>query len=177
MTRRVAALAGLALATVLLTGCTSAFLDGGPIAEPDPEPTASQTSAPEETAAPDPGSDYDCDDLLLNRPGNYVLGACGTITVEGSGIDLTFTSIATLVVRGDRVDLVGGELGSVEINGQGSEISVTATIDRLRLRGNGNTVLADGRIGDVVVDGNENTVTAGEGIGSTIDNGLLNEIS
>lgn len=175
--RRLPALAGLAVATVLLTGCTSAFLDGGPIAEPEPTPSTTMTSDPGETAAPDPADDLDCDNVLITRPGNYVLGACGSVTIEGSSIDVTFTSIATLVIRGDRIDLVGEELGSVEINGQGSEFSIATTVRTLRIRGNGNTVVADGRIGDVVVDGNENTVDAGEGIGSTIDNGLLNEIS
>jgi hypothetical protein len=169
------ALAGLAVAALVLTGCTSSFLADGPDAVPEP----SATSTPEPTAStppPEPEPEYDCDDLLINRPGNYVLGECGSVTLEGTGIDLTFTSIATLVIRGDRADLLGGELGSIEINGQGNDISVE-TIRGLRIRGEGNTVLANGAIGSVVVDGNENVVTSGEGIDSVIDNGLLNEIA
>jgi hypothetical protein len=172
---RLASLAGLALASVLLTGCTSSFLaDSGPEVAPEP----SVTATPEPTAStppPEPEPEYDCDDIVLNRPGNYVLGECGTVTLEGTGIDLTFTSIATLVLRGDRADLLGGQLGSVELQGQGNDISVES-VRSLRIRGEGNTVLANGAIGSVVVDGNENVVTSGEGIDSVIDNGLLNEI-
>ncbi len=173
----VPALAGLAVAALVLAGCTSRFLgEAGTV--PDPEPTATESVTPEPDASTPPATpepDYDCDDVVLNRPGNYVLGVCGSVTVEGSGIHVTFTSIATLVVRGTRADLLGTGLGSVEIEGQANEISVEE-LGSLRIRGEGNTVLADGRIGSVIVDGNENVVSAGDGVGSVIDNGLLNEI-
>lgn len=167
------ALAGIAVAALLLAGCTSAFLVEGDAAS-EPAPTASATPAPD-ASTPLSEPDYDCDHLLINRPGNYVVGECGAVTLEGAGIDLSFTSIATLVVRGDRADLVGGELGSVELQGEGNDISAES-IDSLRLRGEGNTVLVGGAVGSVIVDGNENVVTAGEGVDSSIDNGLLNEI-
>jgi len=174
--RRLPALAGLALVTVLLAGCSSAFLDADLGAGLEPVPTESATPGPEPTAEPEPEPDFDCGDILLNRPGNYVLGECGTVTLEGAGIDLAFTSITTLVIRGDRADLVGGKLGSVEIQGQGNDIAAES-VRALQIRGEGNSAVVDGAIGDVVVNGNDNVVTAGDGIRSVIDNGLLNEIS
>jgi len=170
-------LAALAVAALLLTGCTSAFLsDGGSTAAPESTPPESSDPTPDATTPAEPEPDYDCDDIVLNRPGNYVLGACGSVTLEGTGIDLAFTSIATLVIRGDRADLVGGEVASLRIEGQGSDISVVAIGD-LRIRGDGNTVLADGAIETVIVDGGSNVITSGSGVGSKIDNGIGNEIS
>ena len=174
-----AALVPAALALLLLAGCTSDFLvDGGAggVAEPQPTPTTSDEASPaptaEETA---PAQEYDCDDILINRPGNYVLGDCGTVTLEGGGIDLAFGSIATLVIRGDNADVLGDTLGDVEINGQRNEIGV-ASIDDLVIRGEDNAITVTGAIATVVIDGNENVVTAGDGIGSSVDNGLLNEV-
>lgn len=171
------ALAGLAVAALVLAGCTSRFLtEGGIVAEPAPTVTETPTPEPQPTTEPStPEPDYDCDDLVLNRPGNYVLGACGTVTVEGAGVQLTFTSIARLVLRGDRADVLGTGIGTAEVEGQDNEFSVDE-LGSLRIRGEGNTVIANGRIGSVVVDGNENVVSAGDGVGSAVDNGLLNEI-
>lgn len=171
------ALLGLALTAVLLAGCTSSFLIAeGAGTEVEPTPTATLPPAPDETTAPEePADEFACDNVLLDRPGNYALGDCGSVTVEGSGIDLAFSSIATLIIRGDGADLVGDELGDVEIQGQRSDITVVSIRD-LTIRGERNTVVADGTIGTVVVHGNENVVNATEGIGSQVDNGLLNEI-
>jgi hypothetical protein len=169
------ALFGLALAAVFLTGCTSDFLvDGGTAA---PAPTQTTTPEPTESAAPpEPVEEFDCDDVLIDRPGNYVLGECGTVTIEGGGVDLAFTSIATLVINGDGADIVGETLGDVEIEGQRVEVSAIS-IEQLSIRGEQNTVVVETTIGTVVVNGNENVVTAGEGISApVVDNGLLNEI-
>jgi hypothetical protein len=164
------------MVAALLTGCTSDFLVDGGTAEPAPTPT-SASPEPTETATPEPVEQFNCDDILIDRPGNYVLGACGTVTVEGSGIDLTFTSVDQLVIRGDAVDIVGDVIGSVELEGQRSEISAVS-IEALSITGELNTVIVTTTIGTVIVDGNENVVSTGEGIESpVIDNGLLNEIS
>lgn len=175
MTRPLPALAALTLTALLLAGCTSAFLaDEVPGAGTEPSVTA--TPDPEATTpAPEPGPDLDCGDVLLNRPGNYVLGECGTVTIEGTGIDLAFTSVERLVIRGDRADILGGAVRALEIQGQGSDLEL-ASVGELRIRGEGNSVIVEGTIDSVVVDGNENVVTAGEGITAQIDNGLLNEI-
>jgi hypothetical protein len=169
-------LLGLGLAAVLLAGCTSDFLVEGGTA--DPVPTETTTPQPTESAAPpEPVDEYDCDDVLIDRPGNYVLGECGTVTIEGGGIDLAFTSIATLVISGDGADIVGETLGTLEIEGGRVDVSAIS-IDDLSIRGEQNTIVVDTTIGTVVVNGNENVVTTGEGITSpVVDNGLLNEIS
>jgi len=173
-----AALLGLAVVALLLAGCTSSFLvaEGhGTAVQPEPIETDGVEQTAEEDAQPDSVLDFDCDNVLIDRPGNYVLGDCGLVTIEGSGIDLTFSSIAELVIRGDGADLVGEQLGEVQIQGQRSDITVIGIGD-LTIRGGRNTVVADGSIGTVVVHGNENVVNAADGIGSHVDNGLLNEI-
>jgi hypothetical protein len=170
-----AALVGVAVAALLLAGCTSNFLGGGGTAAPSPTST-DETPQPTESTPPEPVEEFDCDDVLIDRPGNYVLGECGTVTLEGGGIDLTFTSIADLVIRGDGVDLVGETLGNVDLEGQRADISAIS-IENLSIRGEQNTVVIDTTIGTVIVNGNENVVTTGEGIDSpVVDNGLLNEI-
>jgi hypothetical protein len=170
------ALLSLALAAVMLTACTSDFLVDGGAAAPEPSAT-SATPEPTESTPPAPVEEFDCDNVLIDRPGNYVLGECGTVTLEGGGIDLTFSSIANLVIRGDGVDIVGETLGNVELEGQRADIEAVG-IERLSIRGEQNTVVVDTTIGAVIVNGNENVVSTGEGIDApVIDNGLLNEIS
>lgn len=172
------ALLGLALAAVALAGCTSNFLIGDGTGTAAPAPTETSASPePTESAPPQPVEEFDCDDILIDRPGNYVLGVCGTVTLEGGGIDLSFTSIETLIIDGDGADIAGEELGSVELSGQRADISAIS-IDDLSIRGEQNTVVVDTTIGTVVVNGNENVVSTGEGIlAPVVDNGLLNEIS
>lgn len=175
---RAAALAGIALAAVLLAGCTSDFLvDGGTGAAPTPAETTAtpQPTATEEAPQVDPDEEFDCVNLLIDRPGNYVVGDCRTVTLQGSGIRLTFTSITELVIRGDGVDVVGEALGSVDINGQRSEISAFQ-IDDVTIRGDDNVVTVETNIGSVTVQGNRNVVSAGDGIDTpAIDNGIDND--
>ncbi|GHF23311.1 hypothetical protein [Pseudolysinimonas yzui] len=171
------ALLGLALSAVLLAGCTSAFLVDGGTAAPSPTATDATPEPTKSAAPPEPAEEFDCDDVLIDRPGNYVVGVCGTVTLEGGGIDLSFTSIEMLIIRGDGADIVGETLGSVELEGQRADISAIS-IDDLSIRGEQNTVVVDTTIGTVVVNGNENVVSTGEGIEApVVDNGLLNEIS
>lgn len=171
------ALLGLALTAVLLAGCTSSFLVDDGNGSAAPSPTLSATPEPTESEEPKPEVEYDCDNVLIDRPGNYVLGECGTVTLKGGGIDLTVTSVATLVIQGDGADVVGETFGSIELEGQRADISAIS-IERLSIRGEQSTVVVETTIGVVVVNGNENVVSTGEGIESpVIDNGLLNEIS
>lgn len=174
---RAVGLLGIGLAAVLLAGCTSDFLaEGGGAPAPaessaTPEPTMTD-DAPE----PDPVEELDCVSLLIDRPGNYVIGECGIVTLSGSGIRLTFTSITELVIRGDGADVVGETLDSVEIQGQGADIEAF-TVGDVVIRGEKNVIVAESTIDTVNVQGNENVVTAGDGIQSpVVDNGLLNEI-
>jgi hypothetical protein len=178
---RAVGLVGIAVAAVLLAGCTSDFLVGDGTA-PGVGPTPTESAAtPEPTATdeapePDPAEEFDCVNLLIDRPGNYVVGDCGTVTLEGRGIRLTFTSIADLVIRGDGADVVGESLGSVEIQGEGSEISAL-DIGDLVIRGTENVVTVETTIGTVNVQGNGNVVSAADGIDApVVDNGLNNEI-
>ena len=173
---RAAGLLGIGLAAVLLAGCTSDFLAAGGAPAPAETTTAPAPTPTEEAPQPDPAEEFDCVNLLIDRPGNYVVGDCGTVTLEGSGIRLTFISIAELVIRGDGAEVVGEDLGSVEIQGQGTEFAVTSIGD-LVIRGEDNVVVVDSTIDTVDVQGNGNVVSAGDGIQSPpVDNGLLNEI-
>ena len=167
------AVVSLAL-VVLLTGCTGSFLvDGGGSATPMPSPTATPDATP--TPEPTPEPDYDCDGLVLNRPGAYVLGDCGSVTIEGTGIRVTVSSVAALVIRGDGNDVVVEQLGDLDLSGQDNEI-VAAEGGHLIVRGDDNLIVVDGRIASVNVTGNENEVRSGLGIGAVSDNGLLNQI-
>lgn len=175
---RAAGLLGIGLVAVLLAGCTSDFLvDGGTGAPAPAETTAAPEPTPtDEAPQPDPAEEFDCVNLLIDRPGNYVVGDCGTVTLEGAGIRLTFTSIADLIIRGDGADVVGDDLGSVEIQGQGADFSVVVIGD-LVIRGADNVIVVESTIDTVEVQGNGNVVSTGEGIQSPpVDNGLLNEI-
>lgn len=173
------ALLALALTAVVLAGCTSNFLiDGGTgTAAPVPTETSATPEPTESAPPPEPVEEFDCDDVLIDRPGNYVIGECGTVTLEGGGIDLAFTSIETLIINGDGADISGETIGSLELEGQRADISAIS-IEAVSIRGAQNTVVVDTTIGTVVVNGNENVVSTGEGIESpVVDNGLLNEIS
>lgn len=174
---RATALLGIGLAAVILAGCTSDFLVEGGGALPSPSETATpEPTATAEAPEPDPVDEPDCVHLLIDRPGNYAVGECATVTIEGRGIQLSFTAIDTLVIRGDGSDVVGETLGSVEIQGQGADITAF-TIDALVIRGEDNIVVVESTIGSVNVQGNGNTVSAGDGILTPpVDNGLLNEI-
>jgi len=178
---RAVGLAGIAVAAVLLAGCTSDFLvEGGSGSGAEPVPTESVATpgptATDEAPEPDPAAEFDCVNLLFDRPGNYVVGDCGTVTLEGRGIRLTFLSIADLVIRGDGADVVGDTLGSVEIQGEGSAIAALDLGD-LTIRGAENVVTVEAAIGTVNVQGNGNVVSAGDGIDApVVDNGLNNEI-
>lgn len=174
MRRALLAPAGLVL--LVLAGCTSNFIVEGGNAGGAPTPTATDTATPEptETTPAEPEIQYECDNLLLNAPGNYYLGDCGTITLEGSGIDLVASSIAVLIVRGENADVVVDEIGRLELSGQGNTFEVRS-ITKVEIQGNGNVVTVEDAIGTLRIEGNENVVTADE-IGSALVNGLLNEV-
>lgn len=174
---RAAGLIGIGIAAVLLAGCTSNFLaDDSDGAAPTP---SASTATPEPTPtqeAPDPADESDCVNLLIDRPGNYVIGDCDTVTINGSGIRLSFLSIGALVLRGDGAVASGEALGSLEVQGQAAEVSAFE-IDAVVLRGDDNVITVDGAIGTVTVQGNGNVVTAGEGIDApVVDNGVGNEL-
>jgi hypothetical protein len=174
---RVAALLAIGVVGVLLAGCTSNFLADGP-AEGTPSPSAS-SAVPEPTPTEnpvDPADESDCVNLLLDRPGNYVIGDCDTVTINGTGIRLTFLTVGRLVLRGDGTDIAGETIGSLDIQGQAAEVTAFE-IDELVIRGDDNVVTVDGVIGTVNVRGNGNVVTATDGIDApVVDNGLNNEI-
>jgi len=173
---RAAGLAGIAIAAVLLAGCTSDFLSSGGGTEPLPTESAATPEPSATVDTPDPADDLDCVNLLIDRPGNYVIGDCGTVTLEGTGIRLTFASIGELVLRGDGADVVGETLGSLQIDGQGADISAYEIGDVV-IRGDDHVVVAETTIESVDVSGNGNVVSAGDGITlPVVDDGLLNEI-
>lgn len=181
MTPRPVALVSVALVGLLLTGCTSDFLAGGggtaePTAFPSPSASADPTGTPTPSAEPTvPPQEYDCDGVVLDRPGHYVLGDCGEVTIEGTGVELIVSSIARLTIRGDDAEVAAGTLGTVEISGQDNEM-VATMLAHLVIRGDGNEVDVEETITSANVSGNENEVRAGRGIGSVSDTGLLNEI-
>lgn len=172
MPRLLAPVVGAALA-LALAGCSSSVLLGVPQGDAPAAPTATPSPAPESTA--EPVVDVGCDHVRITEPGNYLLGDCATVTLEGTGIDVTAAGIGQLLVRGDRLDVVAETIDDLRIEGQGNEIEA-GTIDRVDLRGERNEITADDPIGVVTIDGNENVVASDGGVDTLIDNGLLNEV-
>lgn len=184
MTTRTRALVPVLAAVLLaggLAGCTSDFLVGGG----ETEATSTPTPSPSPTdAAPTSGPGQaegeltpECDDILIDRPGNYVLGDCGTVMLVGSGIDLQFSRIDELVVRGDGARIAGDVILRLDLEGDRATVQATS-LGAVTIDGGDNTVTAQDDISSLVIDGNDNTVTAPGGYHTTpVDNGLLNEIS
>ncbi|MEO8529571.1 MAG: DUF3060 domain-containing protein [Pseudolysinimonas sp.] len=170
----------VALAALLLGGCTSDFLAGGAgptITDgPTASPSATETATPTPTPPPTPEPTAIPCNLVFTKAENYVLGDCATVTIEGSNINVTFESIDHLVIRGNGARLNGQSLGDVQLSGQSNEIEVV-TLGAVHIRGDQNLVAAEQTIHSVIVDGNSNTVTAGDGIDQKADNGIDNVFS
>jgi len=169
---RPAALAPVVLAALLLGGCTSNVLGQGAAPQPTPTPTESETPAPEPTAAPPL---FACDNVLIEAPGSYVLGECGTVYVEGPGIHVSAATIVELVMRADGSRASVDRLDRLVLTGNTNEITA-AVAGEVVIFGDDNSVVVDEEIGTVSVDGDMNLVVAGFGIGSVSDNGFENTI-
>lgn len=136
MMRRSAAGLGVALVLVLMTGCTSDWVLGGSTPRPSHD-----TAGPDASASPTPDAGEDCGELVLDEPGDYDLGECDSVTLEGDDISLGAVSIGELVIRGDRndVDVVGG-IDAVVVDGDDNVVDVGGPIGSVTESGRGNRI-------------------------------------
>lgn len=157
--------------TLLLAGCTplGTFLSEGP---PQPEPGI--TAIPSATPSPEPTTG-DCDDLVLNLPGEYHVGDCVRVTVEGKDVELKAGSIGTLVIRGDANDIDAGSVGSLDIQGNVNDVD-TLDLGTVVLRGNYTDIGVHGSVSGIEVHGNDNEVVVDGDYGTVVDDGERNVV-
>lgn len=105
-----------------------------------------------------------------------LVGDCPSVTVDGADVVLRMTGadVGALVLRGDRITIDAGALGSLEIGGQDNEVTAE-TVGSLAVRGDRNVVTAEGDMGSIFVSGNDNVVAAGQ-VGAVEVSGQGNDI-
>ncbi len=163
---------GLGLALSACTPIGQFVGPGGPGAD---GPTTSSSPTPTATPSPEPTS-TDCDDAVFTEPGDYHVGDCVRLTVEGRDITVTAGSVGTLIITGNANDVsAAGEVGSLtidgnvndvdtldlstlEIHGRFNQVGVHGSVERVAIDGDDNDVLADGEVGTVEVRGERNAV-------------------
>lgn len=176
---RRAAAALLACSLVLVVaGCVT-------VASPVRTPNSGSTADPRPsddvaTVAPAP-SEAECIDGVLRigaaEAGLTFAGSCESVFIEGTDldVDLERADVASIVIRGDRIDLDAGRIASLDIQGQDNEADLEA-LDVLSVTGDRNDVDVDGPIGSVTIDGNDNEVDT-QSVGTISDVGDRNRVT
>src|SRR5690606_28296130 len=103
------------------------------------------------------GDPLECDGgtLRIDRPGDYRLGDCDEVELNGTDIDLTAGDLGTLTIRGDDNEVDAATIGSVTIEGQDNEVDADG-IGAVRIAGDDNDVDSRGDIGSILIEGNRN---------------------
>ena len=142
MRRTLSAVVGITL-LLALAGCTADWLLGSD-GSAGPSPTASEEPDPTPSATPSGSSGpiEECaDDLVLNRPGTYLLGDCDTLTVEGAGIVVEAASVGHLILRGDDNEVrASGGIGSVIVSGNSNTVTSQTSIGTITESGQNNDI-------------------------------------
>jgi hypothetical protein len=167
-------IAALALA---LSACSPIGQFIGPSGQGAASPTASSSPTPTPSPTPEATS-TDCVNAVFTEPGEYHVGDCVRLTVEGRDITVTAGSVGTLIITGNANNVsaagdVGSltvdgnvndvntlDLSSLEIEGRFNRIGVYGSVERVAIDGDDNEVLADGDIGSVEVRGERNVVNS-----------------
>jgi hypothetical protein len=142
MRRTLSAVVAVTL-VLAVAGCTADWLLGAD-GSPPPSPTASEDPDPTPSATPSGSSGpiEECaGDLVITRPGTYLLGDCDTLTLEGTGIVVEAASVGHLIVRGDD-----------------NELRASSGIGSVTVSGNSNTVTSQTSIGTIVESGQDNNI-------------------
>lgn len=171
MARRIPPALLLAACALTLAGCVIVPPMGAPAT---PAPTTLEEPPPSE---PTNGDALDCDGgfLLIDRPGDYRIGACDEVELNGTGIDLTTGDIGTLTIRGDDNDVTAASVGTLTIQGQDNDVDADR-VGSVEIAGNDNDVDSRGDVGAVRLDGNENSVEYSGQVGAVDDRGHANEV-
>ena len=139
-------LAVLAPVAFLLAGCVMPPLPGLP-----PLPIPGETLAPNDPEACVDGT------LLVTTPGEYRIGSCDELTIEGRDIEVIADDVRALIIRGDDVEVDARSIDILKIQGQSNDVEA-GDIDRIDLRGDDNDVDSSGDIGELTINGNSNDV-------------------
>ncbi|MEO5921854.1 MAG: hypothetical protein ABIQ01_12005 [Pseudolysinimonas sp.] len=167
----------IAALALTLSACTPIGQFIGPGGPGAAGPTTSSSPTPSTTPSPEPTS-TDCDDAVFTEPGDYHVGDCVRLTVEGHDITVTAGSVGILIITGNANNVsAAGEVGSltvegnvndvdtldvssVEIEGRFNQLGVHGSVERVAIDGDDNEVLVDGDIGPVEVRGERNVVNS-----------------
>ncbi|HMH59247.1 MAG TPA: DUF3060 domain-containing protein [Galbitalea sp.] len=154
----------LAVAAILLTGCSTLGnpLGGAPAATPTP--TAGVVACVNGEA-----------DYTTSNTKNTLGGACAKVVISGKNITLTAADVSHLIVSGDKNTINAAVLSDATIVGT-SNVVKTTTVGPLTVSGNSNTVTVLGPIGYVVVTGANDTITTPGTIGTITQSGIGNKI-
>ena len=166
---RVAALAAVALATVVMAGCAA---EPAPrlTARPTATPSAASPSASTPAVAPTtPTTSAEatavCTDGVLQLSGSAQAlrfdGECARVEISGADldVDLDDARITSVIVRGDRNEVDLDAPDDVTVEGQGNDIDAE-TVGAATIRGDRNRLDVDDALGSLTISGNDNAVEA-----------------
>jgi hypothetical protein len=150
----------LAVAAILLTGCSALGNPAG----------AKSTPTSATVACVNGEADY-----TASNTKNTLAGVCAKVVISGNNITLTAADVTHLTVSGDKNTVNAAVLSDATIVGT-SNVLKTTTVGPLTVSGNSNTVTALGPVGDVVVTGANDTITTPGTIGKITQSGIGNKI-
>jgi Protein of unknown function (DUF3060) len=154
----------LAVAAILLTGCSALGNPAGGAPGTTPTPTATGVACVNGEA-----------DYTVSNTKNTLGGVCAKVIISGKNITLTASVVNHLTISGDNNIVNTGVLTDATIVGM-SNVLKTTTVGPLTVSGNSNTVTALGPVGDVVVTGANDTITTPGTIGKITQSGIGNKI-
>lgn len=178
MTRRPLALVPLAAVAfaMALSACTPLGTLLGPGAtSPAPQPTrtaAVPIPLHTSTALPTVGATG----CTLTTAGSYQVADCDVLQIAGNGITVAAGAVGSVVVRGDRAQVLAASAGSVQIEGQDDLVAVGGDIGTISIAGDRDEIDARGRIGSGRITGNDDILKAPGGVGAITDDGARNTI-
>jgi len=142
-------------------------------AEAAPSPTASPSGVTHPTASPSAG----CVDRVISLAGEYRIGDCENLTVEGSGIKVTADHLGTLTIRGDSLQVLAQTIRSLDVGGSLNNVQTNNDMGTILITGDRNMITCSASVTSVIVNGDDNTVRVEGGVdGAVQNNGQRNEI-
>ena len=161
---RRASLAVLVPLAFLLTGCVFPPLPAIP-----PIPIPGETLIPADPEACSDGT------LEIDQPGEYRIGPCDELVVEGRDIEVIADEVGALIIRGDDVEVDTRAIDILKIEGQSNDVEA-GDIGRIDIRGDDNDVDSSGDIESVTINGSSNEVEYAGNLGASDVNGDRNEV-
>jgi len=142
-------------------------------AEAAPSPTSSPSAVKHPTASPSAG----CVDRVISLAGEYRMGDCENLTVEGSGIKVTAAHLGTLTIKGDSLQVLAQTIQSLDVDGSLNNVQTNNDMGTILITGDRNMITCNASVSSVIVNGDDNTVRVEGGVdGAVQNNGQRNEI-